>query len=135
VIMCAAITTTAACGASPITPDRIERAIAPTFANLMQTQVSWLGLAPRPAPDFEVTATCRKPTSGSTGSGEWMCTVRWTNPERQQLRDVYDLFVGTDGCYMATVEGEGLGGPILTAPDGRRVRNLLYAFEGCFDKG
>ena len=50
-------------------------------------------------------------------------------------RDVYDLFVTPDGCYAATAEGESLGAPTITAPDGRRVRNLLYAFEGCFDKG
>ncbi len=71
---------------------------------------------------------------GSRGSGEWTCTLRWITPERQPLRDVYDLFVTPDGCYAATVEGESLGAPTITAPDGRRVRNLLYAFEGCFDK-
>ena len=121
------------CGASPITSDRLERAIAPTFANLMHTQVSWLGLAPVAAASFEVSATCRKAV-GSRGSGEWTCTLRWITPERQPLRDVYDLFVTPDGCYAATVEGESLGAPTITAPDGRRVRNLLYAFEGCFDE-
>jgi hypothetical protein len=51
------------------------------------------------------------------------------------LRDAYDLFVGTDGCYTATVDvTEGhLGGPTVKSSDGRDVRNLLYAFEGCFD--
>jgi hypothetical protein len=36
-------------------------------------------------------------------------------------------------CYTATVVGENLGGPTLKASDGRIVRNLMYAFEGCFD--
>ena len=130
-----AATVLAGCGASPITADRLERAIAPTFANLMHTQVSWLGLAPVAASSFEAGATCRKAVGGSTGSGEWICTLRWTTPERQQLRELYDLYVTPDGCYAATVEGESLGSPTITAPDGRRVRNLLYAFEGCFDKG
>ena len=130
----ALISTTMACGASPITPDRIERAVAPTFANLIHTQVAWLGLAPMAAADFEVSASCRKPVGGTTGSGEWICTLQWKSPDRQHLRDIYDLLVTPDGCYAATVEGESLGGPMLTAPDGRRVRNLLYAFEGCFDK-
>ena len=125
----------AGCGASPITADRIERAIAPTFANLMHTQVSWLGLAPVAAASFEVSATCRKTVGAHGGSGEWICTLRWISPQRQPLRGVYDLFVTPDGCYAATVEGESLGGPTITAADGRRVRNLLYAFEGCFDKG
>src|SRR4029453_6059846 len=49
-----------ACGASPITPSRIEQAIAPTFASLVQLQVSRLGLAPMAAAQFNVTASCRK---------------------------------------------------------------------------
>jgi len=49
------------------------------------------------------------------------------------LRDTYDLFVATDGCYTATAEEESLGGPMLKAPDGRDVKNLLYSFEGCFN--
>ena len=128
-----------ACGSSPITSARVEAAIASTFANLVHVQVSWLGLPPLPPSELAVKASCRKPgmesTAGShSGSGEWLCTLRWTGPERQSLRDTYDLFVTPDGCYAATVEGESLGAPTITAPDGRRVRNLVYAFEGCFDK-
>ena len=57
----------------------------------------------------------------------------WQGPDRRTLRDTFDVFVNTDGCYTATVEGEALGGPTLKSEDGRVVRNLLYAFEGCFD--
>jgi len=45
----------------------------------------------------------------------------------------YDLFVTTEGCYTASVVSENVGGPILRTPDGREVRNLLSAFEGCFN--
>jgi hypothetical protein len=124
----------AACGASPITAARIEGAIAPTFANLVHLQISWLGLPPTAASDFAAKASCRKPQAGSDrGSGEWVCTLSWQGPDRQALRDTYDLFVTTDGCYTATVAGESLGGPTLKARDGREVKNLLYTFEGCFD--
>jgi hypothetical protein len=134
-LLAGAVTAAAAgCGASPITPVRIERAVAPTFANLVHTQVSWLGLEPMAPSEFEVTAACHRSLGGSTGAGEWICTISWKGPDRQKLRDTYDLVVTTDGCYAATVEGESLGGPTLTAVAGRRVRNLLYAFEGCFDK-
>ena len=123
-----------ACGSSPITSARIEGAIAPTFANLVQVQVSWLGLPAMAASDFAVKATCRRLTGGNNaGSGEWACTLVWKGPDRQTLRDTYDLFVATDGCFMATVASESLGGPTLKASDGRDVRNLLYAFDGCFD--
>lgn len=91
----------------------------------------------RPA-EFDVSAGCRKvgaagaPTDHS-GSGDWVCTLQWHGPERRPLRDVYDLFVTTDGCYTATVEGESLARPTLITDDGREVKNLLYVFEGCFD--
>jgi hypothetical protein len=69
----------------------------------------------------------------TVGAGEWECRLAWKGPDRQTLHDTYDLFVTTDGCYMATVVGDNLGGPTLNARDGSEVRNLLYAFEGCFD--
>jgi hypothetical protein len=122
------------CGPSPITSARIEAAIARMFANLVRVQVSRLGLPSMAASDFGVTASCRRLVPGSdTGPGEWGCTLVWHGPQHQLLRDTYDLFVATDGCYSATVNGEQLGGPSVKASDGSEVRNLLYAFEGCFD--
>jgi hypothetical protein len=132
----AVATTVAAlgCGASPITSNRIAGAIAPTFANLVQTQVARLGLPPVAASDFAVEASCRKLVAGSnSGAGDWACTLVWHGPNNRDLTDTYDLSVTTDGCYTATVEGEELGGATIKAPDGRDLRNLLYAFEGCFD--
>lgn len=122
------------CGSSPITSTRIETAIQGTFANLVTLQVARLGMPPASTPDFAVTAVCsRQPASHVEGAGDWMCTLLWQGPDRRTLRDVYDLFVTTDGCYTATVSGDTLGGPTLRAADGREVRNLLYEFEGCFD--
>ena len=122
------------CGASPITAARIETALAKTFANLVHVQVSRLGLPTILPAEFAATASCRRLTVGSSvGSGEWVCTVAWQGIDRRQLRDIYDLFVGTDGCYTATVESGALGGPTLQGADGSDVRNLLFAFDGCFD--
>ncbi len=132
-LIVAAAVALSGCGSSPITPVRIEGAIARTFANLVQVQVSWLGLPPMAPSDSDVAASCQKLSGGTIGSGEWLCTLVWKGPDRQTLRDAYDLFVATDGCYMALVSGESLGGPTLKAKDGRDVRNLLYAFDGCFD--
>jgi hypothetical protein len=122
------------CGSSPITPARIEAAIAPTFANLVHIQMGWLGLPPMPVSDFGVKASCRRLLTGSAaGSGEWTCLLSWQGPDRKALRDNYELFVTADGCYTATAAVESVGGPTLRAEDGSVVRNLLYAFEGCFD--
>src|SRR5262245_15888980 len=98
------------CYASPITSARIEASIAPTFANLVQAQVSSLGLPAMAASEFRVLANCRNLAGNQAGSGEWTCTLVWQGPERQTLRDAFDLFVATDGCYMATAAGESLGG-------------------------
>jgi hypothetical protein len=122
------------CGPSAITAERIERAIEPTFANLVAVQVSRLQMPATTPPEFDVTASCRRPGATSdAGAGEWICRLRWLGPDRQTLRDTFDLTVTTDGCYTATAEGEQLGGPTLTARDGTAVRNLLRVFEGCFD--
>jgi hypothetical protein len=123
-----------ACASSSITADRIERAIAPTFAHLVHVQMTWLELPPLAAADFAVRATCRRlPAGNSAGSGEWTCTLTWKGLNRRIVRDSYELFVTADGCYTATASGEAIGGPTLKTESGRDVRNLLYAFEGCFD--
>ena len=49
------------------------------------------------------------------------------------IRDIYELFVATDGCYTAMASAESFGGPVLKSEDGNEVRNVLYVFEGCFD--
>jgi hypothetical protein len=129
-----AVASSFSCSASPITSARIEASIAPTFANLVHVQVLWLGLPPMAASGFAVNASCRRPGGGdNVGSGEWTCTLVWKGPDKQTLTDTYELFVTTDGCYTATVATENLGGPTLKGKDGKEVRNLLYAFEGCFD--
>ena len=122
------------CGSSAITAERIERAMESTFANLVAVQVSSLRMQAITPSQLDVTASCRRLGAGSAaGSGEWMCRLRWQGPDRQSLRDTFDLVVTTDGCYTATAEGDQLGGPTLTARDGRAVRNLLRVFEGCFE--
>ena len=78
-------------------------------------------------------AACHRLSGPGPGSGEWVCTLIWVGPKGQAVRDVYDLFVATDGCYAASIAGENFGGPILKTRDGRDMRNLLYAFDGCFD--
>jgi hypothetical protein len=123
------------CGPSPIRGVRLERAIAPTFANLVHLQLSRLGLPPVAVSDLKVTASCYRVGGGTIGAGDWVCAVIWSGPHAATLHDKYDVSVTPDGCYTATVDAAEaqLGGPTIRTPDGRDVRNLLYAFEGCFD--
>lgn len=122
------------CGGSAITSQRVETAVERTFANLVEVQVSRLKLQPAKASELDVTASCRRLADGvDAGSGEWLCRVRWLGADRQPMLDAFDLSVTAEGCYTATAEGQELGGVTLKANDGRDVKNLLHAFEGCFD--
>jgi hypothetical protein len=123
------------CGRSPLTAARIEHAIAPTFANLVQAQITRVGLTPIQAPQIKVAASCYLPAGGQAGAGEWICTIIWSGPNGATLHDRYDVSVTTDGCYTATVDASEseLGGPVVKTQDGRDIRNLLYTFDGCFD--
>ncbi len=126
----------AGCGPSPITRARVEQAVAPTFANLVQVQVNRMGLPSVPPPGVKAVANCRRLVgTADRGAGEWGCAITWYGPNRTGMMDTYDVTVGTDGCYTASVAGEEghLGGPTVITSDGRTIRNLLYVFEGCFD--
>ena len=133
VLVAAALAVSGCSTHSPITAARLEKAIASIFSNLVETQVSWLELPRMTASEVAASARCLKLPTGGTGAGEWVCTVIWMGPQGQSVRDAYDLFVTTDGCYMASLAGESLGGPVLKTKDGKSVRNLLYAFDSCFD--
>ena len=132
-----AATCFAACGSSAITRTRVESAVASTFANLVQVQLERMGLGPVPPPGIRVAANCRRMTPGrrEAGSGEWACELTWYGPNHTPLVDAYDVSVAADGCYTASVgAGEGnLGGPTIPLRDGTRIRNVLYAFDGCLD--
>jgi ABC-2 type transport system permease protein len=135
VVMLVAI---AGCHSEGVTVSRIQNAVAPTFANLIQVQESRLGLPPVVASTLRATASCEKVGSrqGTGGAGEYKCVIVWSAPgQRGVLRDGYELTVTMDGCYTAKVDGTEahLGGPTLTTPQGVTVTNLLYAFDGCFD--
>jgi ABC-2 type transport system permease protein len=132
----------AGCGASRqrqgVTQARLEQAVAPTFANLVHVQEERLGLPPVDAASLDTTASCKKvgASGDTTGAGTWRCTITWHAPRRRApLVDGYEVSVRTDGCYTATVDGAEahMGGPVLETRGGASVRNLLYAFDGCFD--
>jgi len=125
----------AGCGGSPVTEDRVERAIAPAFANLVHEQLARMAMPALPASSLRVVASCYRTAGGAAGAGEWACTIVWAGPNGATLRDNYEVSVAANGCYtasLASAEGQ-LGGPTVTTRDGRPIRNLLYVFDGCFD--
>ena len=126
----------AGCGASAVTEDRVERAIAPVFANLVHVQLQRMGLPDMPVSALRTTASCYRLGGGHEGTGDWACMVVWSGPNGTTLRDSYEVTVNANACFTATLSGSAeaqLGGPVVTTQEGRPVRNLLYAFDGCFD--
>jgi hypothetical protein len=132
----ALVTALAACGGSAVTEDRVERAMAPLFANLVHVQLQRMGLPAIPVSALRTTASCYRISGGHDGTGDWACTIVWSGPNGATLRDSYEVTVGANGCFAATLSGSTeaqLGGPTVTTQENRQVRNLLYAFDGCFD--
>ena len=126
----------AGCGASAVTEDRVERAVARVFANLVHAQLQRMSLPDVPVSALRTTASCYRLAGGHEGTGDWACTVVWSGPNGATLRDTYEVTVGANACFTATLSGSAeaqLGGPVVTTQEGRQVRNLLYAFDGCFD--
>jgi hypothetical protein len=126
----------AACGGSVVTEDRVERAMAPLFANLVHVQLQRMGLRDIPVSALRTTASCYRIGGGHAGTGDWACTIVWSGPNGATLRDSYEVTVGANGCFAATLSGSTeaqLGGPTVITQENRLVRNLLYAFDGCFD--
>jgi hypothetical protein len=125
------------CGRDDTTARRLESAVASTFANLIHSQETILGVVPVEASALRASASCHKVViaSGATGGG-WRCTVTWFAPgHREALRDTYDVSLSTDGCYTATADGAEahVGGPTILRRSGETLTNLVYAFDGCFD--
>jgi hypothetical protein len=130
-LVAAGLVAVVGCVFTPITQSRIETAIGPTFANLVYVQMSTLGLPPMPPSAFGVKASCRRLLADSpSGSGEWTCTLIWLGPDRRTIRDTYELFVATDGCYTATASAESLGGPTLRAENGREYETCCTCSKG-----
>ena len=132
------LATTPGCASSPITAQRLEQAIAPTFANLYVLEESLRGRRVS-VESLRPKADCTKggPTTPDRGPGEdWVCYVTWFKPGPDvAVVASYSVHVQTNGCYTADGEGPAdlNGQKTLTTADGHTVTNPLWAFDGCFD--
>lgn len=126
------------CGSSGITGDRLNRAVAPTFANLYVLQQSLRGRKVTAA-SLNSRADCGRggPETADNGAGnDWLCTVTWFNTGPNiAVTASYQVHVQTNGCYTADGDGPAdlNGRQLITAADGATVTNPLWQFDGCFD--
>jgi hypothetical protein len=140
ILSVAACALVVACGDRGVTKSRIEVDVARTFANLVRVQTRVLAGVNIDASTLRATAACKKVMpvgvgADVRGAGDWRCNISWSVPGRDvPVQDSFDVAVSPDGCYTATADAEAhVGGPTLKTRDGRRVTNLVYAFDGCFD--
>lgn len=128
------------CAPTPITPQRVGAAVAPTFAKLYVLQQSVRGRTVR-VDQLDAKAKCMRGGANTPdrGSGaDWLCNITWFNPKPQiAVIATYKLVVAANGCYRA--EGDGPpdvnGQQTIVAKDGSSVTNPLWEFDGCFDLG
>jgi hypothetical protein len=129
---------TSGCGSSGVTKDRLNHAVAPTFANLYVLQQSLRGRKVGAA-SLNSKADCARGDAQAADSGagnDWMCTVTWFNTGPDiAVTASYQVHVQTNGCYTADGDGPAdlNGQQMLTAADGATVTNPLWQFDGCFD--
>jgi ABC-2 type transport system permease protein len=129
---------TTGCGSTGITAQRVNAAVAPTFANLYVLQQAQHGLAVTAA-SLQSKATCSRGdrSTANKGPGEdWICSIQWFKAGPAiPVAASYSLHVQANGCY--TAEGDGPpdvnGQPTVTTASGDSVVNPLYKFDGCFD--
>ncbi|MFC4906715.1 hypothetical protein [Actinomadura gamaensis] len=139
VLTAAALLAAAGCDTTGITRDRVDAAVAPTFAHLYVLQQRLRGREVTVA-SVKARADCARgtgPNAATKGAGDdWTCTLSWFNAGPAITATAnYQLHVQPNGCYTADGDGPSdlNGTPTLTAADGANVTNPLWRFDGCFD--
>ncbi|MBE7188401.1 hypothetical protein [Jatrophihabitans endophyticus] len=131
----------AGCGASPITPDRLQTSIAPTFARLYRLQQREAGNPTPSLASLRPRASCTKgsPQDEQRGAGnDWTCLVSYSAAGADtRVVATYLVTVQPDGCYAADGDGPQTlnGRPTITGRGYRQVTNPLFLLNGCFDVG
>ena len=125
------------CAGDPVTAERLQGELGPTFRNmyvLRQHQLGDDGVTTR----ADVSrASCTKGAPGSPQRGpgdDWVCVVHWPAPSGLVDSLTYDVHVQPGGCYTAQGPAATVGGQTLRAGDGAEEPNPLYEFDGCIPR-
>ncbi|GAA4216412.1 hypothetical protein [Actinocatenispora rupis] len=124
----------AGCGTPTITAARLSADLGPTYRNMYVFQQQLLGHGRVPTSADTAWSRCTRGGSSTSDSGAgdgWSCLVHWPAPDGHTETLAYEVSVAPDGCYTAQGPSGYVGQQTLTTPDGRRVTNPLYEFDGC----
>jgi hypothetical protein len=132
----ASIMVLAACGTTDVTKGRLEKSVAPTFANLYVHQANILGHAGVTVASTAATATCDRggPKVADKGPGaDWICMIHFTDDTRAAQDGKFELQVNANSCYAAGGPSKLIGLTTITDTNGRDVPNPVFEFDACFD--
>jgi hypothetical protein len=120
-----------------VTRARLERAIAPTFANLYVRRAAILGQPGISVATVAATANCDRggPTVPDVGPGpNWICMIRFTDDQGQPQEGKFEVQAHADATYVVGGPSKLLGLATLTEKStGREVPNPVFEFDGAYD--
>jgi hypothetical protein len=137
VLAVGAVASLAGCGGNDITKARLERALAPTFANLYVQRAQILGLPGVTVASTAPSADCDRggPKVADVGPGaDWICLVTFNDADGKKQTGKFELQVRANSTYVAGGPTKLMGPVMITDKrTGRDVPNPAFEFDGAFD--
>jgi hypothetical protein len=127
---------TAGRGGPDVTKDRLERAIAPTFANLYVQRAAILGEPAVTAAGTAATADCDRggPKVADIGPGpDWICMITFMDDHGQPQQGKFEVKAYSDATYVAGGPSKLIGTAMITNTRGVDMPNPVFEFDGAFD--
>ncbi|MGI5183097.1 hypothetical protein ACQEVZ_43255 [Dactylosporangium sp. CA-152071] len=135
-VVAAVFAATAGHGGEDITKPRLERAIAPTFANLYVQRSTILGKTGVTVASIDAHAACDRggPKVPDTGPGaNWICMIAFTDDAGQRQEGKFEVTANADATYVAGGPSKLVGLATITDTRGVDVTNPAFEFDGAFD--
>ncbi|GAA4261517.1 hypothetical protein [Dactylosporangium darangshiense] len=127
---------TAGRGGADITKPRLERAIAPTFANLYVQRAAILGESGVTVASIGASAMCDRggPKVPDVGPGpDWICMITFTDDHGQRQEGKFEVQAHADATYVAGGPSKLVGLATIADTNGNDVTNPVFEFDGAFD--
>jgi hypothetical protein len=136
-IAAAAVTaSTAFYSSHDVTKTRLERSLAPTFANLYVQQAAILRKPGVTVAGTAASAHCDRggPKVADVGPGaDWICMVTFRDDTHHVQTGKFELQVKADSTYVAGGPSKLIGLATITDKTGKDVPNPVFEFDGAFD--
>jgi hypothetical protein len=137
VFAAAAVASLAGCGHQDVTKARLEKSLAPTFANLYVQRAAILGETGVTTTAVAPTAACDRggPKVADVGPGaDWICMVTFVDDHGKRQTGKFELQAKANSTYVAGGPSKLIGTVMITdAHTGRDVPNPVFEFDGAFD--